>query len=270
MRNERYWYFDGAPISHLGLTKKDIVEKGNYVIVAVEGSLEKITELCNHLPDILRKTGRKLVKDEDFVEASYQSLIPAIKNNYLSITGSIFWHSKTPEIVRLNGEYYQADVSYEKGFSGMQSRAFAQLNWCLLQYKVVNKKFSTYPIVCVDNENKLVWKPMGVHFYRQIPKDKGEMKVESQGILELIGKEKIYVKKTHALKNEKTGHKLVDYLVSMLLNKSIDPEFPTSEFFNYIRQYNSYIEVKKFDSVNNTLNLNFKTELVGSWATSTL
>lgn len=270
MRHERYWYFDGVPTSDLGLTKKDIGKKGNYVIASIEGSLEKIVELCNDLPELLKKEGRKLVKDEDFVEASIKNLISAVNNNDLSIARSIFRHSKIPEIIGANGEYYQADVSYEKGLFGMQSRAFSQLSWCLLQDKVVNKNFNTYPIVCIDNENELIWKPMGVHFYRQIPKDKGEMKVESKGILELVGKEEICVNGSATRKNEKTGHKLVGYLASVLLNKLIDPEFPVSKLFDYIRQYNSYIEVNNFNSVNNVLYLDFKTEPVGNWATSIL
>ncbi len=261
-----HWFSDAVPTNDLGFTKQKLDEKeSDYVTVTIGGYLKEISATFQELG--LRKDdkGKRLTKMDniEFMKQSCDILTKKIQQNAISVWANFFFKSKIPEYYRENYENYQADdLSIEKDLFGMQSRAFSQPNWIIMQQEIIDRNYPSYPIVCVDNENEKVYKPMAVHFHRQL-KGNGQIKVESTGILELVDKEEINIKKIQGAENEKHGYVMADYLASLIGKKLFYPDYINHEFFNNINRFESTLFLESVTDTTATFKFNTSTVQYG-------
>ncbi len=259
-RLKKYWYFDSVPTKDLGLSKSEIKEtEDEYIIASFGASLETIQEICNQLKLTKNSNGRKLIKDENFVKESCDLLNILIGSSKLNVYGTLFWHSKIPEVLREEPERYKSrDAYFEQGTIGMQGRAYAQTNWCIMEDEVKNKINLVYPVIYIDREYPPIWKSLGFHSYRQLGNGNCEVRVQSGGLV-LYNNEtqEVSIKSEKARDGESIGHSLAGYLASLLRNKFVDPKFIKHELFSRVKRFDSKIEIK--EKTDNGLYANFGT-----------
>ena len=240
---KKYWYYDSVP-NEKGLFSNP----PDYIIATIGGELSKVIDLHDEIEMPDRKS-KRLIKDDSFRNKFCDTMVEYATQNKIDFIGTILWHTKTPEPYKSNPKLFKTrDTTFEREVDGMRARAYAQNVWEIMDKEVVEKQYNTYPIVCVDNENEMIWRSVGVHFYRQDLEGRGEVKIQSRGIAKPVrvnGRiEDIEITDKPAEKKEPLGHKLVGYLASLLW-KRFRKELPEHECYTYVQRYDSQLMIDK-------------------------
>ena len=247
-----HWYFDSAPTKDIGITEKEIEKVGqDYIIGGIAGSLNTISSLYNELGLERNSVGRKFIKSDDNLALINQKIGEYVASRRLALFGTVFYHTRIPEVIRKNPNLYVDDDNpNERGIGGLRGRAFAQTIWVLMEpLKAIP---TVNPIVWLDNEDKAIQDCISFHFYKQLKDAKPNAKFLVQSV-------------DQAKQNEPKGHRLSDIICSVL-REYIDNPNESSEINSLIAnttKYDSKLETVAFDG--RTLHTNYQTSRVAQW-----
>ena len=247
-----HWYFDSAPTKDLGITEKKIEEvHGDYIIGGIAGNLRDIVSIFNELNLKNNTAGRKFVKSQENRFLANEILTRYISTGKLAVYGTVFYHSRIPEVIRKNPDLYVDDDNpNEKGIGGLRGRAFAQTIWGIMEPLKAIPQIN--PVVWLDNEDIAIQNCISYHFYKQLKNTKPYARFNVQS-------------KDQAQEGEPKGHKLSDIVCSILRNYIESPaEFPEiNRVIEKTIKLDSKLEEVSFDG--RVLHTNYQTRPVEKW-----
>ena len=247
-----HWYFDSAPTKDVGITEREIGKiDGDYIIGGIAGNLGNIVSIFEELKLKNNTSGRRFIKSEENRILVNEILTRYVSNGKLVVYGTVFYHSRIPEIIRQNPELYVADDNpNEKGIGGLRGRAFAQTIWGIMEPLKIIPQIN--PIVWLDNEDIAIQNCIYYHFYKQLKNTKPGARFYVQS-------------KDRAQTDEPKGHKLSDIVCSVLRNYINDPvEFSgISDMVEKTTKLDSKLETISFDG--KILRTNYQTGPVEKW-----